>query len=150
MNTKGIVINDKEHKLSKYADDTLFLLDGTSKSQNAMLNVLYEFAQYSGLNVNFEIPHAVLIGVKKYRTASIETRWSWGKTAVKLLGTNFHIELDQMEKINFKETIQKIRSLVKLWNRRYLTPLGKITFIKHFYSLYLITLTFQYQIHQNT
>ena len=35
-----------------------------------------------------------------------------------------------MEKINFKEKIQKIRSLIKLWNRRYLTPLGKITVIK--------------------
>ena len=35
-----------------------------------------------------------------------------------------------MKKINFKEKIQKIRSLIKLWNRRYLTPLGKITVIK--------------------
>ena len=42
MNISGIIINDKEHKLSQYADDTLFLLDGTSKSLNATLNVLYE------------------------------------------------------------------------------------------------------------
>ena len=70
--------------------------------------------------------------MNKYSTASIKTRWklSWGKTAFKLLGINFHIELDQMEKINFKEKIQKIRLLIKLWNRRYLTPLGKITVIK--------------------
>ena len=93
---------------------------------------MYEFAQFSGLKVNFNKTHAVWIGVNKYSTASIKTRWklSWGKTAFKLLGINFHIELDQMEKINFKEKIQKIRSLIKLWNRRYLTPLGKITVIK--------------------
>ena len=86
----------------------------------------------SGLKVNFDKTHAVWIGVNKYSTASIKTRWklSWGKTAFKLLGINFHIELDQMKKINFKEKIQKIRSLIKLWNRRYLTPLGKITVIK--------------------
>ena len=54
MNIKGIVINDKEHKLSQYADDTLFFLDGTSQSLNATLNVLYEYAQFSGLKVNFE------------------------------------------------------------------------------------------------
>ena len=35
-----------------------------------------------------------------------------------------------MQQINFKEKIQKIRPLIKLWNRRYLTPLGKITVIK--------------------
>ena len=105
MNKKGIVLNDKEHKLSQYADDTLFLLDGTSKSLNATLNVLYEFAQFSGLKVNFDKTHAVWIGVNKYSTASIKTRWklSWGKTAFKLLEINFHIELDQMLKINFKE-----------------------------------------------
>ena len=31
---KGIVINNKEHKLSQYADDTVFILDGTSKNNN--------------------------------------------------------------------------------------------------------------------
>ena len=54
----------------------------------------------------------------------------------KLLGINFHIELDQMQQINFNENMQKIRSLINLWNRRYLTPLGKITVIKHFNSQY--------------
>ena len=70
--------------------------------------------------------------MNKYSTASIKTRWklSWGKTTFKLLGINFHIELDQTQQINFNEKIQKIRSLIKLWNRRYLTPLGKITVIK--------------------
>ena len=132
MNISDIIINDKEHKLSQYADDTLFLLDGTSKSLNATLNVLYEYSLFSGLKVKFEKTHAVWIGVNKYSTASIKTRWklSWGKTALKLLGINFHIELEQMQQINFKEKIQKIRSLIKLWNRRYLTPLGKITVIK--------------------
>ena len=32
--------------------------------------------------------------------------------------------------MNFKEKIQKIKSLIKIWKRRYLTPHGKITVIK--------------------
>ena len=51
MNISGIIIDDKEHKLSQYADDTIFLLDGTSKSLNATLIVLYEYSQFPGLNV---------------------------------------------------------------------------------------------------
>ena len=132
INISGIIINDKGHKLSQYADDTLFLLDGTSKSLNATLDVLYDYSHFSGLKVNFEKTHALWIGIKKYSTASIKTRWklSWGKTDFKLLGINFHIDIDKMQQINFKEKVQKIRSLIKLWNRRYLTPLGKITVIK--------------------
>ena len=81
MNISGIIIDGKEHKLSQYADDTLFLLDGTSKSLNATLNVLYEYSQFSGLKVNFEKTHTVWKGVNKYSIAYIKTRWklSWGK-----------------------------------------------------------------------
>ena len=52
MNISGLITNDKE--LSQYANDTLFLLDGTSKSLNATLDVLYEYSQFSGLKVNIE------------------------------------------------------------------------------------------------
>ena len=61
---KGIIINEKEHKLSQYADDTLFFLDGTSKSLNETLNVLSDFASFSGLKINFGKTHAVWIGLK--------------------------------------------------------------------------------------
>ena len=54
MNISGIITNYKEHKLSQYANDTLLLLDGTSKSLNATLDVLYEYSQFSGLKVNIE------------------------------------------------------------------------------------------------
>ena len=85
-NITGIIINEREHKLSQYADDTLFFLDGTSKSLNETLNVLSEFSNFSGLKVNFDKTHAVWIGLKKYSTASIKTRWklSWGKINFKL------------------------------------------------------------------
>ena len=48
-NIKGIVIDDKEFKLSQYADDTSLLLDGSDKSLNASLSELARYAQYSGL-----------------------------------------------------------------------------------------------------
>ena len=35
-----------------------------------------------------------------------------------------------MQRINYTDKIRKIASLIKLWTRRYLTPLGKITVIK--------------------
>ena len=129
---KGIVINNKEQKLSQYADDTLFILDGTSKSLNETLDVLSKFSHFSGLKVNFDKTHAVWKGLKKFSTSTIKTRWklSWGKTDFKLLGIIFHVNLDQILEINYAGKNQKIKSLIKLWKRRYLTPLGKITVIR--------------------
>ena len=131
-NINGIIINEREHKLSQYADDTLFFLDGTSKSLNETLSVLSEFYNFSGLKVNFDKTHAVWIGLKKYSTASIKTRWklSWGKINFKLLGIMFNVNLDQIQIINYTDKLQKNSSLIKLWKRRFLTPLGKITVIK--------------------
>ena len=63
-NIKGIIINNREHKLSQYADDTVFMLDGKEKSLKETLNVLFEFSRFSGLNVNFDKTHAVWIGAK--------------------------------------------------------------------------------------
>ena len=52
------------------------------------------------------------------------------KKCFKLLGIKFHVDLEKITDINFKEKKQKIKSLIKIWKRRYLTPLGKITVIK--------------------
>ena len=50
---KGIHINQSEHKISQYADDTSVFLDGSEKSLNEMLKELEDFANISGLNINF-------------------------------------------------------------------------------------------------
>ena len=37
-----------------------------------------------------------------------------------------------MIELNFNAEILEIKELIKIWNKRYLTPLGKITVIKTF------------------
>ena len=68
---KGIHINQSEHKISQYVDDTSVFLDGSEKS----LNELEDFANISGLKINFEKTQLVWIGSKKFDTFSIKTKW---------------------------------------------------------------------------
>lgn len=62
---KGIFVNDKEHKISQYADDTLLTLDGSPSSLFAALDNLDFFSKFSGLKVNCSKTKIVWIGSKK-------------------------------------------------------------------------------------
>ena len=70
----SIIINNKEHKLSQYADDTSLILDRSSRPLNETFDVLFEYSNFLGLNVNFEKTHVVWIEINKYSTPSIKTR----------------------------------------------------------------------------
>ena len=47
----GILVNNKEIKLSQYADDTTLTLDGSKKSLVASLEMLDDFYEVSGLRL---------------------------------------------------------------------------------------------------
>lgn len=133
-NIKGIKINGTEFKISQYADDTTMFLDGTAESLNHSLTELDLFANISGLNINFDKTQVVWIGSKKHSTRAIKTKWkiSWGVKKFKVLGITFNVELEQMVKDNYTAKIQHLEKMVKIWSKRALTPIGKITVIKTF------------------
>ena len=51
---KGILINNKEFKLSQYADDTQIFLDGTEITLRKTLEKLNTFYLMSGLKLNID------------------------------------------------------------------------------------------------
>lgn len=131
---KGIFVKDTEFKISQFADDTSIFLDGSSESLNTTLYELDRFARISGLKINFDKTQVVWIGFKKYSSETIKTKWklSWGCQRFKLLGINFNVDLDKMESENYNAKIEQLENIVKHWEKRMLTPLGKITIIKTF------------------
>ena len=62
---RGIVICDKEHKISQYAEDTTLTLEGSSKSLFAALDTLHLFYKLSGLKINSLKTKVSWIGSKK-------------------------------------------------------------------------------------
>ena len=129
---KGIKIDNVEFKLSQYADDTSAFLDGSKTSLEETLTELELFADISGLKINYDKTQVVWIGAKKYSADSIKTRWklSWGATRFKLLGVTFDVDLNKVIRQNYSDKIGYIKNSIKHWQRRFLTPLGKITVIK--------------------
>jgi hypothetical protein len=121
-----------EHKLSQFADDTSLILDGSEKSLNEALLELDWYAKLSGLNINYTKTQVVWIRSKKYSNDTLgqHRNLSWGKTSFKLLGINFDVDLDKIVNINYNERILQIKKLFKIWSKRNLTVIGKITVVK--------------------
>ena len=96
------------------------------------MSVLSEFSRYSGLKVNFDKTKVVWIGKHKFSSNTIKTKWKlvWNQSSFKMLGIDFHVNLEDMISLNYKAKIHEIEKAIKQWNRRIITPIGKITVIK--------------------
>ena len=128
---KGIQVKETEFKMSQFADDTTLILNGTQDSLSAALNTLEQYGTLSGLKVNTEKTKIIWIGKKRFSTDKLIPRsLDWNTSKFNLLGINFSVNLQEMVELNFSEKITEIRKSVSHWNKRYLTPLGKVTVIK--------------------
>ena len=85
---KGIVINGKEIKLSQYADDTKFVLNGSEESSKESLNLLDTFGKASALRPNCSKTEALWIGSNARSDFKIcrDRNFKWPKEKVKTLG----------------------------------------------------------------
>ena len=131
---KGIQIQDSEIKITQFADDTTLTLNGTNYSLEAALNTLEVFGSYSGLRINTDKTQIVWIGKKKHSKEKPKCNGhNWATvTNFRLLGINFSVDLEYCLELNYSEQKSVIEKCISQWNKRYLTPLGKIMVIKTF------------------
>ena len=131
---KGVKIGNAEFKLVQFADDTTLILDGTMESLQAAFNTLEIFGTFSGLKVNKDKTQIAWIGKKKASKDKIIIKDCTFSIvpSFKLLGIYISLDLDSCLKLNYSEKIAEIKEIINRWNKRYLTPLGKIAIIKTF------------------
>ena len=76
----------------------------------------------------------VWLGKKKHSTDKFEISYKldWGTTEFKLLGINFSVDLRDIPGNNYTPVLKTITQTLSNWQRRNLTPIGKIAVIKTF------------------
>ena len=136
----GVNINNVEYKISQYADDTEFILNGDRRSFEKCIETLNEFSKISGLFVNNCKTSVIWLGSRKNSKIKFlkHLGMEWNPKKFKILGVWFTNDLVDMESINFSEKFEEIKKLIDLWTKRTLTPLGRIAILK---SLVLSKLT---------
>ena len=131
-NITGVTINGTEPLVSQYADDTFLMLDGSETSLREALRCFEFFHAVSGLKINQSKTRAVWIGNKKYSDNVLcpEFNLYWSHSNFRVLGLDFCLDLQKMTDINFSKKIKEVSGLLKSWQHRKLTLLGKITVVK--------------------
>ena len=88
QDVKGISINGNEFKISRYADDTTLILNGSEKSFTAALSDLELFSTISGLKLNNKKTEVLWIGSCTGREDQLspEKNLKWVKDKVRCLG----------------------------------------------------------------
>ena len=68
---------------------------------------------------------------KKYSKEKINTnnKFEWGATYFSFLGIEFSVEITKIPEMNYSNVVSKIDKLLTGWNKRCLTPIGKVTVI---------------------
>ena len=129
---RGIKLKAHEVLLSQFADDTSLCLDGSEESFRECIRVLKLFAEISGLKINNDKTNVVWIGSMKNSEVRYmrDENFCWNPGIFKVLGVLFSTDIQRMVDINFEGKLQVVHKLIHYWNKRQLTPLGKITVIK--------------------
>ena len=137
---KGIVINGKEIKLSQYADDMTFMLNGSKESLKESLNLLDTFGKASGLRLNCSKTEALWIGSNARSDLKIcfDRNFKWPTEKVKTLGVWLSIYPGTTLSQNYNEKVERVKAILGCWKFRRLSLLGKVAVLKSLVASQLV------------
>ena len=131
-NIKGIKIEDKEIKLTQYADDSEILMDGDRQSFEETILSVQRFGEISGLSLNTKKTTSIWLGNSRNSPIRYMQHLdiNWNPRQFKILGIWFTNDLYDCIEINYNDKMSEIRRLYKVWSKRQITPLGRIAILK--------------------
>ena len=129
---KGIEIklDGKTHSLiiSQMADDTSLFLKSKEEIKKA-LNIIETFGTFSGLKLNKTKTEGIWIGRLKRSKDKIDNI-NFTDKPIKVLGVYFGLNKEECNKLNWESKMNKAKNLMKSWEKRHLSIMGKILIIK--------------------
>ena len=125
----GVVIYNREIKLSAYADDSSFFVVNT-KSLRLIFNICESFEEFSSLKLNLEKSEACWIGSAKGRPDK-PANCNWIDLVcdkIRILGVYNSYDTDLANRHNFFDIIGNMKSCLNCWRYRGLA--GRIQIFK--------------------
>ncbi|PIK36905.1 pol-like protein [Apostichopus japonicus] len=134
VNIKGIRVGNNVIKLSQYADDTTFFLDGSRDSFEETLSVLDDFRLASGLAINISKCNIMPLGsfINNLPTCINDLALNVTTGPVTMLGVSFTQNRDDLFRLNYQPKLSRLKKCLRVWSGRDLTPIGRNIIVKTF------------------
>ena len=133
---KGIFFTNIEFKKSLFADDASFILDGSFKSFQTLIDILDNFSYISGLKINAIKGQVLRIGSMTQSNVVYlkDRKFQWSSTEARSLGMTFGTNKENIFLANLEPKIKLFEKCLKQWQHRKLPLMRKIT-VKKSYAL---------------
>ena len=127
-NIKGIKIGNMTSLLAMFADDLSLFIQNDEKTWRAVHEVIKNFESISGLKVNYEKSTVYRIGSARHSNAKYYSmkRINWAKDEIEVLGVIIVKDDEQMVEKNVQPLLEKASQILKVWQMRALSLLGKV------------------------
>ena len=124
---KGITINDVEHRLAQFADDTQLMSEADVISFEQSISTVDTFSRKSELAMNSSKTQAAWYGGKRRPATKFlpHVKMDWNPPKFKTLGVWFNVDLADCEEINYNDKFSELKMLLNIWIKRTITPLQK-------------------------
>lgn len=127
----GIVVGEREHKITLYADDILLHLSRPQISVPCLIKFISSFSIFSGYKINFAKSEAMPLGSLTCVPDMAEPfPLSWSPSGFIYLGVHVTPTFGQMFKSNFPPLFDAIRADLNRWAPLPLSWLGRVALIK--------------------
>ena len=102
---------------AQYADDTWAMLKYCAESLRELMLEFRNFADFSGLNINFDKTKIKKIGPVRFTPDMINTdeHLVWAGS-VKILGIIVSPDIKYMQQVNYESLLQKLKNLIFCWS----------------------------------
>ena len=130
-NIEGVEIEGLHKKLSQYADDLWTAMKHKASCYQALFKIMNNFEHISGLKVNYNKTEILRIGSLKDSDAKYVSQLpiKWSDGPIKILGLKVVADTTKMLEINYREIMEKVNCVCKIWAKRQLSLLGKILIV---------------------
>lgn len=129
---QGVLKGQKTHTLSLFADDMVLYVTEPETSLRAIEDLLEEFRNVLGLNVNTDKSLIYPLTVTLQREEIIKTKYNfgWVKDHWKYLGVRIPLDFTWFSKLNLESVHKSVQESLKLWNNKMLSWSDRIQLVK--------------------